>query len=221
MMAFMTLFFLFFSSFLFGAPEFSTALKEKKIYPMGEKIYTQKCKPIESSLYESYETLQEEIVTKNLCGSLNPTHLEALCVYLWDKNHHTHNEKTYPKLSATKEEKCPVCGMFLYKYPRWIARIHYKEKSFGFDGIKDMMKYYFEHKDGIEVILVQEYYTQKTIEATKAYFVSGSDVYGPMGNELLAFEDEKSAKVFLQDHKGKEILRFDAITQEKIFALDE
>ena len=220
-MAFKTLIFLFLNTFLLASPEYSSALKEKKLYPMGEKIYKLKCKTIDLSLYSSYEILQKEIEVKNLCGKLNPSHLEALSVYLWDSKTQTRKAKKHPKLTATKEEKCPVCGMFLYKYPTWISRINYEEKSFGFDGIKDMMKYYFEHKEGIVEMLVQEYYTQETLEAREAYFVSGSDVYGPMGNELLAFKDEKSAKRFLLDHKGKEILHFSAITPEKVYALDE
>lgn len=220
-MAFKTLFFLFLSTFLFATPEYSSAIKEKKLYPMGEKIYTKKCKTIDASLYATHELLKEDIQEKNLCGSLSASHLEALSIYLWDKKRHTHNSKTYPKITATKKEKCPVCGMFLYKHPTWMSRINYENKTFGFDGIKDMMKYYFEHKEGIKTILVQDYYTQKTIEAREAFFVLGSDVYGPMGNELIAFEDEKSAQRFLLDHRAKEILQFDAITQEKVYRLDE
>lgn len=220
-MAFKTLFFLLFSTFLFAAPEFSSALKEKKLYPMGEKIYAKKCKTIDTLQYENYQALHKDIQIKNLCGDLSASHLEALCVYLWDTQRDITQKKSYPKLSTTKHEKCPVCGMFLYKYPTWISRINYETKSFGFDGIKDMMKYYFTHKEGVKEMLVQEYYTQKTFEAREMYFVTHSDVYGPMGNELIAFKDLKSAKRFLLDHKGKEILLFDELTPQKVYELDE
>ena len=37
--------------------------------------------------------------------------------------------------------------MFVYKYPRWVAQIHIDNKThLSFDGVKDMMKYYFEPK---------------------------------------------------------------------------
>jgi nitrous oxide reductase accessory protein NosL len=42
-----------------------------------------------------------------------------------------------------------------------------------------------------------------------------------MGNELIAFKDKKSAQQFMFDHKGTEILTFEAITQERVYKLDE
>lgn len=188
---------------------------------MGEKIYAKKCTKIDATPYKDYDDLQNAIKEKSLCQTLSASHLEILSIYLWDKSHLHQSQKKYPKLTATKKEKCPVCGMFLYKYPEWISRINYSDKSFGFDGIKDMMKYYFEHPQEIEEILVQDYYTQETLEAREAYFVTGSDVYGPMGDELLAFRDKKSAQRFMIDHRGKELLKFDEITQQKVYSLDE
>lgn len=216
-----TFFSLFFTIELTAYPHLSQEIKTKKIYPMGEKIYTKKCKKINATHFESYDHLVQNIETNKPCGKLSPKYTQAVALYLWDHKRSRVHEKKYPKMSATKEEKCPVCGMFLYKYPTWIARIYYTNASFGFDGIKDMMKYYFAHKENIQEILVQEYYTQETINAREAFFVLGSDVYGPMGNELIAFRDKKSAEQFLFDHKGKVILRFEALTPEHIYKLDE
>lgn len=206
---------------LLSYPTVSQAMKEKRLYPMGEKIYQKLCAPIELSNYKSYEAMQEDIASKTGCKELSTKHFEALCLYLWDIKRNMKKKKVYKKLSVTKDEKCPVCGMFLYKYPTWVSRIVYTNKRYGFDGIKDLMKYYFDNKQNIVDILVQDYYTAKTLNAREAFFVLGSDVYGPMGNELLAFENKKSAERFMLDHRGKEILTFDAITPEKIYALDE
>ncbi len=206
---------------LFAYPDYSLSVKEKKIYPMGAKIYAKKCQKINLENFKTYNELHKKIQQNRLCGTLSKKHAEALSLYLWDSKKNVHQEKYYEKLVVTKKDKCPVCGMFLYKYPRWVARIKYAKRDVSFDGIKDMMKYYFEHKKGIKVLLVQEYYTQKTINAKKAYFVLGSDVYGPMGNELIAFKDKNSAKKFFLDHKGKKILRFDEITENDVYKLDE
>ena len=70
-------------------------------------------------------------------------------------------------------------------------------------------------------MLTQGYYTQETIAVKDAYFVIGSDVYGPMGNELVAFKDKERAKNFLFDHHGRKILSFDAITPQTVYKLDE
>ena len=212
--------FLFLTLFLHAYPNYSIALKEKKIYPMGTKIYAKKCKTkIDVSQYKNYATLYEAIHKEHLCGQLNKKYSEALSLYLWDKTHNE-QEKQYEKLTVNHKEKCPVCGMFLYKYPKWISRLYYGEKAYSFDGIKDMMKYYFSQKRKPTEILVQDYYTTKTLDATKAYFVVGSDVYGPMGNELIAFATQESARKFMLDHRGKKIVRFRDITPELVMQLD-
>ena len=69
-------------------------------------------------------------------------------------------------------------------------------------------------------ILIRDYYTQKVINAKKAFFVAGSDVLGPMGNELIAFETCESARTFRLEHGGTEIYKFDEITNSVTCALD-
>jgi nitrous oxide reductase accessory protein NosL len=68
---------------------------------------------------------------------------------------------------------------------------------------------------------VTDYYTQKAIEARDAYFVIRSDVYGPMGHELIPFASKEDAKTFYMDHKGGKILQFNEITKEDVYKLDE
>lgn len=42
----------------------------------------------------------------------------------------------------TRRDKCPVCGMFVYKYPKWVAVIEFWDGSSHFyDGAKDMFKH--------------------------------------------------------------------------------
>ena len=58
------------------------------------------------------------------------------------------------------------------------------------------------------------------VDAKSAFFVIGSDVLGPMGHELLPFKDQESAQEFLEDHKGKSIIRFQDVTPAIIESLD-
>jgi nitrous oxide reductase accessory protein NosL len=206
---------------LFSSSNYSTAIKEKKIYPMGKKVYEKKCQVIDPSHYDSYEQLQQNIKTKNLCKELNQKHFEAMTLYLWEVKREDLKEKHFEKFHPSKEDKCPVCGMFVYKYPTWIAKIEYKSNVYYFDGVKDMLKYYFQHQQDIKAILVQDYYTYKILDAKKAFFVIGSDVYGPMGNELIAFETLNSAQRFFVDHKGVQILKFYEINEDKVYSLDD
>ena len=137
--------------------------------------------------------------------------------------------ETKGPVKPSREDKCPVCGMFVYKYPDWLAEIIFKDGSaVFFDGAKDLVKYYFNLKEyspgrnkrDIAAIHVKEYYDMKLIDARKAFFVMGSDVYGPMGHELIPFATEEDARTFMKDHKGKRILRFEAITPRVLEILD-
>ena len=60
----------------------------------------------------------------------------------------------------------------------------------------------------------------EAIDARRAFFISGSDVLGPMGGELIPVSLEAQAKTFLEDHKGKTLLKFGEITLEIVNSLD-
>jgi nitrous oxide reductase accessory protein NosL len=80
------------------------------------------------------------------------------------------------------------------------------------------MKYYFNNpKEKFTTILVSDFYTLKPLEAQKAYFVIGSNVYGPMGEELIPFKTKEDAEVFMQEHYGKKIIRFDEIKEDYLY----
>lgn len=125
--------------------------------------------------------------------------------------------------------KCPVCGMFVAKYPNWVATARFKDGTISwYDGPKDMFSHYFDtarytpgkRQDDIVALAVKEYYSLAPIDARNAFFVAGSDVLGPMGSELIPFRSEKDAKSFKLDHKGKHILRFNEITRQTIKSLN-
>jgi nitrous oxide reductase accessory protein NosL len=132
-------------------------------------------------------------------------------------------------VAATKADKCPVCGMFVAKYPDFLAQILFADGSYAlFDGAKDMYKYFFNIKkynaakdrSDIASIYVTDYYSMTLIDGKTAWYVVGSDVFGPMGRELIPFQNEAEAKEFMKDHAGKQLLRFDAVTPEIIKELE-
>ena len=120
--------------------------------------------------------------------------------------------------------RCPVCGMFVAKYDVWITQIRYDDKLVhSFDGVKDMMAYYFapesfngKPREQIREIWVKDYYSLKWIDASKAFFVTGSDVHGPMGHEFIPFSSRAAADSFKTDHSGENLLTFDNITHEMV-----
>jgi nitrous oxide reductase accessory protein NosL len=130
-------------------------------------------------------------------------------------------EKIEPKA------RCPVCGMFVAKYSSWITQVHHEDGDIQvFDGVKDMMAYYFtpdqfskHSKKSIGDIWVKDYYMLSWIDAQKAFYVIGSDVYGPMGHEFIPFSTEEAAESFKKDHRGKQILSFAEITEVLVESL--
>ena len=132
-------------------------------------------------------------------------------------------------VTASKTDKCPVCGMFVAKYPDFMAQVIFTDGAYAlFDGAKDMFKYYFNIKkydasrdlSGIAFIYVTDYYEMLLIDGRTAWYVLGSDVFGPMGRELIPFKNEADASEFMKDHAGKTMIRFDAVTPDLIKGLD-
>ncbi len=131
--------------------------------------------------------------------------------------------------APSSRERCPVCGMFVAKYPDWIGTVVFEDgETVYFDGAKDLFKYYFNLsryapgktvKD-IRSIQVTEYYDVRPIDARSAWYVIGSDVYGPMGRELVPFETEAEARDFVKDHGGTRTVRFHEVTPALIESLD-
>ncbi len=117
--------------------------------------------------------------------------------------------------------KCAVCGMFVAKYPEWASTARFKDGTLSYyDGPKDMFNHYFntarytpgKQQADIITLTVKDYYSLTPLDAKTAYYVIGSDVSGPMGQELVPFRTEKDARAFKTDHKGKRIIRFAEVT---------
>lgn len=124
---------------------------------------------------------------------------------------------------------CPVCGMFVAKFPEWVAVVVYKDgHAHYFDGAKDLFKFLAAPKsyvpthrpEDVATVAVTDYYAVEPIAARDAWYVIGSDVLGPMGHELVPLSTETEAKDFLRDHYGKAIIRFDQVTPEVLGRLD-
>ena len=197
---------------------------DTKLAKKGAKIASVFCD--ENKLPKNSQSLEEaisKIKSNSACKNLSNSKLKAVATYILNKNNTLSAKKV---ISVPKTAKCPVCGMFVSKYPKWVALMNVDGKHYFFDGVKDMMKFYFFDGDfkydrnKIKKIKVTNYYTLEPIDAKKAYYVIGSNKYGPMGNELIPFTTKKEAQNFLNDYKGEKIVRFNQITPKMVMALD-
>ncbi len=196
----------------------------KKVYKMGKKIFETKCQQdkIDVNNFNSISQLKASIRDNKLCGKkIKDKQLQVTSVYLWDIKKLGKKMMSGKAIRVPKKAKCPVCGMFVAKYPKWVAKIRFMKKDHYFDGVKDMMKFIFDKQKNFKNVQVTDYYTTTAIKAQTAFYVVGSNVYGPMGNELIPFSSMNKAKEFKQNHYGTQILTFDKITKELTYSLDK
>jgi nitrous oxide reductase accessory protein NosL len=181
----------------------------------------------DESLLPFGKTSSDEIIATikkfKACKRLSASNMKALAYFV----QHASKQHTSTKhIAVPTDAKCPVCGMFVAKYPKWSAMMVVDGKKLYFDGVKDMMKYYIFDGDfvydraKIKHMWVSDYYTLDRIDAKSAYYVIDSNVYGPMGNELIPFATQKSAEDFLSQHHGKKIVRFEDISAKMVLKLD-
>jgi nitrous oxide reductase accessory protein NosL len=68
---------------------------------------------------------------------------------------------------------------------------------------------------------VTDFYNLERMDARKAFYVTGSDVLGPMGHEFVPLATKEDAADFLKEHKGRKILTFDQVTKDLPPKLDD
>ena len=195
----------------------------KQLSAKGEKIADILCdKEKLPSGGGNLEEVIEKVKLSQACPALSKSKLEAVASYVMVGN----NSVKKAQISVPADAKCPVCGMFVSKYPKWSAQMIHSGKVYHFDGVKDMMKYYIfdgnfpYDRTKITQMAVSDYYSLEMVDAKEAFYVLDSDVFGPMGRELIPFKHKKSAETFMAEHNGKAIIRFSDITDDMLMKLD-
>ena len=108
----------------------------------------------------------------------------------------------------------------LYKYPTWVAEIELADgKKILFSTPKGMFEFYL-HPGGwysqyhiksekdFKKLYVTDFQTSKTINAKGAFFVYGTDVTSPAGDDLVPFDSYKAAQEFSKKHHGSRVFGF-------------
>ena len=201
----------------------SSSVKNMHLAHKGKKIVQVLCNKEKLPLAsKDLETLMQKIKTSQACPPFSKAKREAVAYYLM----YGSSKALQKHISVPENAKCPVCGMFVSKYPKWVAQMRHDDQTYYFDGVKDMMKYYIFDGDfpyertHISQMVVSDYYTLEMIKAKEAFYVLDSDILGPMGRELIPFKSEEKAKQFLSEHNGRSIVKFDEISDTMLMELD-
>jgi len=124
----------------------------------------------------------------------------------------------------------PAYLLPLKKYPKWLCEGELENgKKTQFVSVKSMMQvfqhqeYFKKHKlleDNIKKIYVQDYISGRKVDARQAFYVFGSKIIGPHGDDLIPFETKENAELFMLKHGGTKILSFDKLSTGLIRYLD-
>ncbi len=201
--------------------------KRAKAAGKGKKIFDSMCGDTKLPEFSSIAEAKSYLAVSSTCGELNDGQYQALAIYLVKEYGSGASSEV---IVVPEKAKCPVCGMFVAKYPKWTAVIEASDgKNYYFDGVKDMMKFIFNpakyHSNltmaDFKHIKVSDYYTIGTVDALNAWYVIGSNVFGPMGDELVPFGSKDDAETFMKDHFGDKVLPFDALNEKLVLDLDK
>jgi len=148
----------------------------------------------------------------------------GLCGLLWLLVAHGLSfAEGFPK--PGKDDRCPVCGMFVHKYPKWAAGFTFQSGARYFHCCPKCMLHNLHHvpkyqpgeiRENVRQIWVTEYYTTKQTDAHEVLFVVGTSLVGPMGLDLIPVQGKPSTENLKRDYNGEFILTLDQITPEVV-----
>jgi len=124
--------------------------------------------------------------------------------------------------------RCPVCGMYPARNPRWAAQTLFKDgAAHFFDSPIDLfalLQAVDRHdrrytSNDVAASFVTDFESGQWVEARNAFFINGSSTLGPMRDaDLPAFASRKAADTLVRSQGGK-VLTFAEITPELIRSL--
>jgi nitrous oxide reductase accessory protein NosL len=108
--------------------------------------------------------------------------------------------------------------MYPARYPQFNCQIVFKDGSYeAFDSAIGLLVYlHFPDKTGkaltpVAGVYFKDYLKGGWLEADKAYFVTGSDIRGPMGIQFLPVDSEQAADILKKQANGKDVVHYKMI----------
>ena len=124
-----------------------------------------------------------------------------------------------------------VRHLLVHKYPKWAAKIELANgKELYFCSPKSMFEFYWRpgkwydlgvrSEADFKKLLVTDYQSGKPIDARGAFFVYGSRVTSPAGDDLVPLASYEAAQKFIQKNGGSRILNFSQVNYALINLLN-
>ncbi len=131
------------------------------------------------------------------------------------------------RLQPSAADRCPVCAMRPAKYPRFASAIQLQDMTtFYFCSPGCMLKAWLRPAiflgtgaGDLKLPVSQEYFSGQPVDARTVFWVSGSDVVGPMGPALVPLQKTTHVDVFRRRHGGNHIFRLEDLNADNWKAL--
>ena len=138
------------------------------------------------------------------------------------------NNTTQNNLNATKWQisRDPVYMLDISKYPKFATKMVLKNgKTIPFVSVKSMMNFFYHPEkypgygvspDGrqIDKMFVKDYLNGKEIPIESAWFVFGSRLVGPHGDDLIPLSSKTKAELFVQKYDGTKIMSYNEMRKK-------
>ncbi|WP_456393822.1 nitrous oxide reductase accessory protein NosL [Nitratifractor sp.] len=119
----------------------------------------------------------------------------------------------------------PVYLIDLKKYPKFTARMQLKNgKTIEFASVKSMLNFYYHpekypsfgvrDRRQIGEMFVKDYLDGSEIPLQKAWFVFGSRLTGPHGDDLIPLSSRTRAELFVKRYGGTKIMSFKEVGEK-------
>lgn len=126
------------------------------------------------------------------------------------------------RLRSSAADRCPVCAMRPAKYPRFASAIQLQDMTtFYFCSPGCMLKAWLRpdiflgtHAGDLELPVAQEYFSGQPVDARTVFWVSGSDVIGPMGPALVPVQKATHIDAFRRRHGANHIFRLEDLNTD-------
>lgn len=127
------------------------------------------------------------------------------------------------RMRISPSDRCPICAMLPIRYPKFAAAIQFQDRQTYYFCCAGCMITAWLHpevylnasRSRIDRAVVPGYFTGKPTDARDLLWVSGSDVFGPMGPALVPLNSLSEVRTFRKRHGGSEAFTLDELTDEK------
>lgn len=131
---------------------------------------------------------------------------------------------SYDPVAFHGDDECHVCGMIVIDFPGPKGQAVERDGVRKFCSTAEMFSWYLQPENRILQARLyvhdmgQSHWEQPDdehlIDATQAWYVTGTPLQGAMGASLASFADQQAAEELAAQHEGAQVVSFDQIDQK-------